>query len=779
MITYELELAWQGLRRNAWLSVVAVATIATGIAVSMTSYAVLHAISHDPLPEASSRLFAPTRPGYEGCAANTSCLWISWSAAAALHDAGLASRQAVMFPSGYVVTAGEHSTESFETDALVTHADLFAMFGLKVVAGEVWSSDDEAAAVLTASMAEELFGQEDAVGRTITLDGFPFRVSGVVEDWAPSPNFYSPRNRPTSLRHPHPPKVFVPIDTALALPGRAKLTTGEWACLPPGGNTALRETWLSVCHWVLMWVELEDDHAVQRFIGGLPPDWRLLTLREFVADFVPPRYRLAALAGSAVLAICLAAAVALLLSRFRVRGSEMQVRRALGASTRALFGQCWWEATLLGLAGAVLGLALMLGGIALQRPGLLFAAPSATSVADVAIVVALASVLCAGIVPAWIASRPASGNAETGGLQLSTVLLAGQAALAVGVLSNALYVLAAPTYLVEPGPGQGLDQVDTFILTTSWGGAPEELKPRAEADVARLRELPSVLGATFSPHVPAKTELAQFLPYQGVAATVFVSDPDSQDAIGARIVDGRWLRPEDFGSNHVLLSKALADISGAVADQDLEVAEDSWLHVIGVFDYSLPALVVPPLHDTIASREGRVHYLVRAKPGQLEAAMRDAVRSLGPGDPHQTYYAPEPYRNVRARAREAFRGAVLTVGLACSALVLVLCASVATLAHQEVLFRRASLMIRRALGARRGDIVRRFHTRSVAIVFTGSVLGIPLAHVFSNWLRADSLGLLPHLLVSMALVLIASQLAVLWPALEAAWTPPAAAGKYM
>ena len=78
---------------------------------------------------------------------------------------------------------------------------------------------------------------------------------------------------------------------------------------------------------------------------------------------VPGDVRLQLWLAFGFLLVCLVNTVGLLLAKFLRRGGEIGVRRALGASRRAIFTQCLVEAGTVGLAGGVLGLGLALLGL--------------------------------------------------------------------------------------------------------------------------------------------------------------------------------------------------------------------------------------------------------------------------------------------------------------------------------------------------------------------------------------------------------------------------------
>ena len=125
-------------------------------------------------------------------------------------------------------------------------------------------------------------------------------------------------------------------------------------------------------------------------------------------DVVPGDVRLQMWLAFGFLLVCLLNTIGLLLAKFLRRSGEYGVRRALGASRRAIFIQCLVEAGLIGLAGGVLGLLLAWLGLWLvrQQPddyaqiaqldGAMLAATFAF---------ALVASLVAGLLPAWRACR--------------------------------------------------------------------------------------------------------------------------------------------------------------------------------------------------------------------------------------------------------------------------------------------------------------------------------------------------------------------------------------
>jgi len=99
----------------------------------------------------------------------------------------------------------------------------------------------------------------------------------------------------------------------------------------------------------------------------------------------------------------------LMLAKLMSRAGDIGVRRALGASRRAIFVQCLMETGVVGLAGASLGLLLTLAGLGAARVLLPseFSAVTHLDAGDViiALILGVGSTIAAGLYPTWRASH--------------------------------------------------------------------------------------------------------------------------------------------------------------------------------------------------------------------------------------------------------------------------------------------------------------------------------------------------------------------------------------
>ena len=430
MIAYYFRLALRSLRRNPVLSALMMVAIGVGIGASITTLTVLKLLSADPLPQKSAVLYYPqldprgSASTKSGAANAEPPDQLSYIDAMYLLNAHRADRQAVMAAGNFALRpdpVNGRAVKGFFADARETSADFFAMFDVPFLYGSAWTAADDDArarvAVISKALNDKLFGGGNSIGRTLPAGRGQLRIVGVLRDWRPTPRFYDIESR-SSFGDAE--QVFVPFLTAREL----KLgLDGSINCWSNSADIDHLET--ADCGWLQFWVELDTPakaHEYLDFIGAYSaeqhakgrferaPNVRLRSVMEWL-DYkrvVPGDVRLQAWLALGFLAVCLVNTVGLLLAKFLRRAPEIGVRRALGASRRAVFLQFLTEAGLIGLAGGALGLLLALAGlwVVRQQPAdyaelahldlAMFAATFAAAVV---------AALIAGALPAWRACQ--------------------------------------------------------------------------------------------------------------------------------------------------------------------------------------------------------------------------------------------------------------------------------------------------------------------------------------------------------------------------------------
>jgi putative ABC transport system permease protein len=428
MLAYYLRLGLLSLRRNPVLTALMVLAIGCGVASSMTSYAVFHAVSGNPLPEKSSQLFAPQIDvwGPESRAQGRDLPdALPYIDATALMREHKAARQTAIYPVGFTLVPYDASREPFAVSGYAAYADFFPMFDVPFLYGSGWSAaqDDAHAAVVVISdkLNRQLFGGANSVGKTVHLDDHDYQVIGVVADWNPRPRFYDVNN---SSGFSDPPDFFLPFTRSIAMQTE---TIGNDNCYGSAGRDPGFDGWLrSSCAWISYWVELPNASAVRAYHDYLiayadeqnrmgrfhwPAYIILRNLTEWM-DFervVPPETRMSLVLSLGFFLVCLVNTVGLMLAKFMRRAGEIGVRRALGASRREIWIQFLAEAAMVGVSGGLVGVALT--GLGVLGVGLVFEPDIARlahldlRLVGLTLLCSLAATLGAAFYPTWRASR--------------------------------------------------------------------------------------------------------------------------------------------------------------------------------------------------------------------------------------------------------------------------------------------------------------------------------------------------------------------------------------
>lgn len=422
MFAYYLQLALRSFRNSKVLTTLMVLAIALGIGASMTTLTVFHVLSGDPIPDKSDRLFyvqldASSMRGY--ATGEEPDAQLTRLDAETLLEQGRGARQAVM-TGGFVAVEPGGERVPFFTDARYTSADFFPMFDAPLAFGRGWSVSDDAdrarVVVLSDEANRSVFGGEDSTGRTLRINNAEFRVIGVLAPWMPTPRFWDLNvDRFGTLE-----SVFVPFSTAVEL---QLSRMGSMNCWGDSGADSMALG--APCTWLQYWVELDTPAGAsayrdyleaysdtQRTAGRFerPTNVRLRDVRDWLDHnhVVPSDVRLQVWLALGFLLVCLVNTVGLLLAKSLRRASEIGVRRALGASRRAIFTQFLVEAGAIGVAGGLAGLGLALIGLwAVRQSPSTYAKLAQLDLSMLMLTFALSIVasLLAGLLPAWRAMQ--------------------------------------------------------------------------------------------------------------------------------------------------------------------------------------------------------------------------------------------------------------------------------------------------------------------------------------------------------------------------------------
>ncbi len=428
MFNYYLRLGLRSLRRNPALTLLMVLTLAVGVAASVSTLAILHVMSGDPIPQKSDRLFVPLLDNGPLGDYNPADLdrredpSLSYRDATNLLAGAPSKRRTVMYAMQALVEPPRRDLVATQAEGLAATRDFFAMFDAPFLYGQAWSAAEDKAGtdvvVLSRALAASLFGAIDPVGRKVRMFGFDLTVVGVLDTWRVVPKFY----RTTSGgAFGHDEDFILPFNMAIR---HEQASGGGMSCnqhREPGWQGLLD----SECKWLQLFIETRSaggradlqvwlDHYAgeQRKLGRLlraAPN-QLFNVVEWLEfqKVVTNDSRLTAWLAFGFLLLCLINTIGLLLAKFSARASEVGVRRALGASRTEIFRQYLLEAAVVGLVGGIAGLALAYGALALiamQSEEMKIAAHMDWQMLLLTFAMSLAAALLAGLLPIWRACQ--------------------------------------------------------------------------------------------------------------------------------------------------------------------------------------------------------------------------------------------------------------------------------------------------------------------------------------------------------------------------------------
>jgi putative ABC transport system permease protein len=427
MFRYYFKLGMRSLSRNVVITGLMILLIAVGVAGSITTFALLRALSANPIPAKSHQLFVPQIDNRGPNRITTSgepdpeLTFHDVVALRANHDA---TGQAAIYPIYLSAVPTDINIQPVAAKGYAVTADFFRMFLVPFEYGGVWSkADDDGGSnelVIGNDLNRKLFHGENSVGRELPLEGHTYRIAGVMAQWNPLPRFYAAAD---VQAFDLPPQIFLPFQRAIDL----KIpTAGSTGCALNYQGKGWDDLVHSECTWISLWVELPDAAAASRYATFLsayaeeqkangrfnwPAYTRLRDVDQWLKylKIVPSETRISFIVALGLLLVCTVNTMGLLLARFMRRGTDIGIRRALGASRGAIYRQYLVEAAVIGLAGGLFGVLLtvcFIGNLDLVfEPRLARTVHIAAGTLVLAISLAVVVALIAGAYPVWRASR--------------------------------------------------------------------------------------------------------------------------------------------------------------------------------------------------------------------------------------------------------------------------------------------------------------------------------------------------------------------------------------
>src|SRR5712664_622087 len=326
------------LRKNPGFTAVAVLTPALGIRANTAIFSLLNTVLLRPLPYKDADQLV-TVWGYNKTRGFTTDLvspldFADWRSQNRAFDGIAAS------------TDTQYTLTGFGEPAIIIaysfSADYFHVLGVAPLLGRTFLLEEEQpgknhVTVLSYSFWQSRFGgNRDIVGKTITLDGAPYTVVGVMS---------------AGFKYPPFTELWTPFTVAPeAANDRAYRYLRVMARLKPGVTLQQAQTEMNAIasRLALAYPKTNKDEDATNVIS----------LRQMISGDIRPALLVLLCAVGFVLLIACANVANLLLARAAGRQKEVAVRAALGATWSRLACQFLTESMLLGLIGGGFGVLL-------------------------------------------------------------------------------------------------------------------------------------------------------------------------------------------------------------------------------------------------------------------------------------------------------------------------------------------------------------------------------------------------------------------------------------
>jgi predicted permease len=703
-------------------------------------------------------------------------------------------------------------TEALRLRGSAVSANLFAVLGASAALGRTFEAGEDrpgadGVALLSQELWAAVFGRDPAVvGQVVRIDGRDRRIVGVM---------------PAGFDFPRPgTQLWTPLELDPSNAG------DYWGAGYMPLVARLRPQ--ATAEQALAEIRAHNADVVRLFPFPMPARWNADVAVEPLqrALVAGVRGRLLLLLGAVGLVLLIACVnvAGLLLARAAARRKEMALRAALGAGRGRMVRQLLTESVLLALVGAALGLALAFAAfqglkslLPLDVPGLTAAAIDGRILAAVT-VLALATGLAFGIVPALTASRLDLAHAvKSGGqrsadrsvLGLRRALIVGEVGLAVVLVIAAGLLVRSLWALTQVDPGFRPARVLTLRLSPSQSACRErrpcvafydELIRRARgisgvSRVAAVNMLP--LGGEVAA-VPVEIEGRPWDPTDAVAPLLGAAavTPDYFDTLGIPVLQGRAFGDADAeGSAGVVVVSASTARrhwpgENPVGKHVRVVWEAGWRTVVGVAadvrHYDLAGtspdgldgtLYMPYPQSVTTTRQlpAAMSLLLRADgpAADVDREVRDLVLTLSPDVP---VAAARPLEAVVASASTPTRS-LMWVFVAFGGTALLLAAiGIYGVVSYATAQRTHEIGVRIALGATKAQVYGLVLGASLRLALAGLALGVLAALAVTRSLGAllyEVKATDPATFLAVAVLLVATAcLAGLPPARRAAVIDP-------
>jgi putative ABC transport system permease protein len=744
----DVRYAWRSLRHTPGFTAIAILTLSVGIGVTTAAFTAFYAVWLRPLPYPDGDrlvvLYAQNREMQETGINISYPDYLDWQRSVRAF-AGLA-----VFNWASNTLSGKEGAE--RVNGAEISANLLPVLDIEPLIGRNFTPEEQQRGrdrviLLGYGLWKRRYGGDRAVvGRTLTVDGLPYTVVGVMP-----PGFQFPFKG-----DPAAPLVWTPLTVTDWMHQRfSRALAAAVGRLRPDVTAEQAKAELARVS-----ARLEREYPADNTAW----EAQYVPMSEDVFGSTRSTVSLLFVAAALVLLVVCANTANLLLARGAARDREVSLRAALGARRGRLIRQFMAESLVLVVLGGALGIVLARWGTDVLQ--LVFADSLPASAAIVlspaiylfAFATTTIVALLAGLFPAIRTTRVQletslkSGSRATPGREgarLRGVLVVGEIALAVVLLVGSVLLLKSLSALQNIDPGFDADDVFVarFQLAANKYDTAERRSAFMTALLERLRTAPGIVdvgaaqGTPYSGwNVGSRYEVeGEPAPLPGQLQSTHVQSvtPEYFRVLHVPLVRGRQLSDEDDDRaprvglvNQAFVARHFQG-KDPVGRRFRFGPEDPWTTIVGVVGdfrhYSLTEPMRPAVYMPFAADPPpQMTVVIRATHGAADtlSTLRGVLQRL---DPDVAASGGQPLADVVARQMWLPRIARDVIGaFATTASLLALLGLYGVISY-SILRQQHELGIRLALGAAPAHVLRLVLGRGLVLAAIGTAIGSALA----------------------------------------------------
>jgi putative ABC transport system permease protein len=746
----DVRYGWRALVSRPGFTLIAILALALGIGANTAIFSVVHAVLLQRLPYGNPDQLVwiwESNPGSAITKEPTSLPnYVDWRAQ------NQSFTELTAWSRANLILTGDGEPERVPGSAVA--ANFFSTLGVSPALGRTFVAEENTpgknrVAVLSHAFWQRRFGADPNIaGRTVTLNGNPYSIVGVM---------------PAAFRHPDPGMTIVPdLWIPLSIDGAQNGRRGDFlrivGRLKPGVNIEGATKDMTA-----LTARLAEQYPAAN------AGWTvtLLTLHQrFTGDVRKPILLIMGAVAFLLLIAC-ANVANLLLARAATREREIAIRSALGARRVRLLRQLLTESLLLALAGGLAGLLVAIWGVEALRSIAPENLPRLDSaglnylVLTFAIGLSLLTGIVFGIVPAMTStsidlnSSLKEGGRGTSdgkrGAMLRDLVAVAEIALALMLLVSSGLLIRSFLKLQKSDPGFKPENVATMQVLLPRNKYPEGPQISAFFDqlLERIKAMPGVdsAGAVDSVPLGGGGNVLSFLiegnpappPEQVVDAEAYTVSPGYFGTLAIPFVRGRDFSERDDGKapgvtiiNEMMANRYFPGEDPLGKRITLGNAETGpWLTVVGIVKdvahNDLGAAPYSQMYGAYRQNPSRLMSVVARTSGGERGAvagLRDLVKSIDRDLPLGKVTTMEQLLSDSI-ARPRFNALLITIFAAAG--LLLAAVGIYGVISYGVTQRVHEIGVRIALGASSRDVMGLVLSKGLKLAIAGVAIGLLLS----------------------------------------------------